>query len=159
MCAYNHWWLEVPQLQHHCAHCEEFQQKQLRYHSSFMKTTCKFWLAVVSKDKWVAQSYVRERHCLFGPASLPPNSASDSESASSPASCSVASCDCWENVFSIVLFLCSIFALGVFDRLFSFFWAALMTGMSDISCDSLHDEKNEGNIYSLLPLQQVLLPQ
>jgi len=117
-----------------------------------MKTTCKFWLAVVSKDKWVTQSYVRERHCLFGSASLPPNSASDSESASSPAaaSCSVASCDCWENVFSIVLFLCSIFALGVFDRLFSFFWAALMTGMSDISCDSLHGEKNEGNIYSLL---------
>jgi len=25
-----------------------------------------------------------------------------------------------------------------------------MTGMSDISCDSLHGEKNEGNIYSLL---------
>jgi len=117
-----------------------------------MKTTCKFWLAVVSKDKWVTQSYVRERHCLFGSASLPPNSASDSESASSPAaaSCSVASCDCWENVFSIVLFLCSIFALGVFDRLFNFFWAALMTGMLDISCDSLHGEKNEGNIYSLL---------
>jgi len=40
--------------------------------------------------------------------------------------------------------------LGVFDRLFNFFWAALMTGMSDISCDSLHGEKNEGNIYSLL---------
>ena len=115
-----------------------------------MKTTCKVWPAVVSKDKWVTQSYVRERHCLFGSASLPPNSAFDLESASSPASCSVASCDCWENVFSIVLFLCSIFALRVFDRLFSFFWAALMTGMSDISCDSLHGEKNEGNIYSLL---------
>ena len=118
--------------------------------NTVLNLTCTYWQSLVH----ITKAYMRAvRRCFLGCTSSSQNSFSDSESVSSPSDGSL-NCvsweECWENVFSIVLFLCSLFALGVFDRLFSFFWAALMTGMSDISCDSLHGEKNEGNIYSLL---------
>ena len=98
-----------------------------------MKTKSKNWLAVVGKDKWVTKSYVQERHCLFSSTSLSPNSVSDSESVSSQASCSFASCDCCENVFNFFLpmYQCSFgsfrptfqFRLGcIADWIVSCFW-------------------------------------
>ena len=106
--------------------------------NTVLNLTCTYWQSLVH----ITKAYMRAvRRCFLGCTSSSQNSFSDSVSPSDGSFNCVSWEECWENVFSIVLFLCIPSALAVLARDSIFFWAAVFWIPIVGACCSLYEEK------------------